>query len=199
MIEDLIRKNRTCRRFYQDHAVDVQTLKGLVNLARLSASAANLQPLRYILSADSEKNARIFSCLGWAGYLKTWPGPAEGERPSGYIVILADTEKATEYIGCDYGIASQSILLGAREMGLAGCMIASIKRQKLREVLNVPDALKILLVIAIGKPKEDVVIEAVGPDDDIRYWRDDNGVHHVPKKNLDDLIIETYASNTKNR
>ncbi|MFH2219546.1 MAG: nitroreductase family protein [Pseudomonadota bacterium] len=199
MIEDLIRKNRTCRRFYQDHAVDAQTLKGLVNLARLSASAANLQPLRYILSADNEKNARIFSCLGWAGYLKTWPGPTEGERPSGYIVILADTEKATEYIGCDYGIAGQSILLGAREVGLAGCMIASIKRQKLRKILNVPDALKILLVIAIGKPKEDVVIEAVGPDDDIRYWRDDNGVHHVPKINLDDLIIETYPSVTNNQ
>ncbi|MBW1840614.1 MAG: nitroreductase family protein [Deltaproteobacteria bacterium] len=192
MIEDLIRKNRSCRRFYQDDPVSIDVLKELVDLARLSGSAANLQPLRYILSADPEKNGRIFSCLGWAGYLKDWPGPEEGERPSGYIIILADIKKATEYIGCDYGIASQSILLGARERSIAGCMIGSIKRRKLRGILNVPDELKILLVIAIGKPKEEVVIAAVGPDNDIEYWRDDKGVHHVPKRSLDDIILDSF-------
>ncbi|MFC1829742.1 nitroreductase family protein, partial [Thermodesulfobacteriota bacterium] len=139
MIEDLIRKNRSCRRFYQDHPVSIDMLKELIDLARLSGSAANLQPLRYILSVNAEKNARIFSCLGWAGYLKGWPGPEEGERPSGYIIILADIEKATEYIGCDYGIAGQSIMLGARERGLAGCMLGSIKRRKLKDILNIPD------------------------------------------------------------
>ncbi|VAX29156.1 Uncharacterized nitroreductase family protein CT0345, partial [hydrothermal vent metagenome] len=82
MIEELIRKNRSCRRFYQDEAVTEETLKGLVNLARLSASAGNLQPLKYILSTDTEKNDKIFSCLTWAGYLQNWPGPPEGERPS---------------------------------------------------------------------------------------------------------------------
>ena len=194
MIEDLIRRNRSCRRFFQNHPVSIEVLKGLVNLARLSASAANLQPLRYILSVDPEKNARIFPCLGWAAYLKDWSGPEEGERPSGYIIILAETEKANEHIGCDYGIASQSILLGAREKGLSGCMIGSIKRQQLRDVLNIPEPLKILLVIAIGKPKEDVVIEAIGPDDDIKYWRDDKGIHHVPKRSLEDVILDSYSS-----
>ena len=192
MIADLIKKNRSCRRFYQEEAVGLGTLKNLVDLARLSASAANLQPLKYILSTNSEKNALIFSCLGWAGYLKDWPGPQDGERPSGYIVILCDREKATEWIGYDCGIACQSILLGAREMGLAGCMIGSINRKKLREILTIPVPYKILLVIALGKPNEEIVIDTVDPNNNIRYWRDEKGMHHVPKRDLKDIIIGLY-------
>jgi nitroreductase len=192
MIADLIRKNRSFRRFHQDHALDAETLTDLVDLARLSASAANLQPLRYVLSVDSQKNSQIFSCLGWAAYLKDWKGPKEGERPSAYIIVLSDSEKANDFVGYDCGIASQSILLGAREKELAGCMIASINRQQLRSLLNIDARFKILLVVAIGKPKEEVVIESVGSDDNIRYWRDSDSVHHVPKRNLKDIIIDSY-------
>jgi len=192
MIADLIKRNRSYRRFYQNHVLDLETLTNLVDLARLSASAANLQPLRYIISVDPSKNSQIFSCLGWAGYLKDWNGPKQGERPSGYIIILSDSEKANDYVGYDCGIAGQSILLGAREKGLAGCMIASIKRQQLRSLLNIDVRFKILLVIAIGKPKEEVVIETVGSDNSIRYWRDSTGIHHVPKRNLKDIIIDSY-------
>jgi len=192
MITDLIRRNRSCRRFYEDHAIDLETVKSLVDLARLSASAANLQPLRYILSVDPQMNLQIFPCLGWAGYLKDWNGPQKGERPSGYIIILSDSEKANDFVGYDCGIASQSILLGAREKGLAGCMIASIKRQQLRSLLNIDVRFKILLVIAIGEPKEEVVIETVGSDNNIKYWRDSAGVHHVPKRNLKDIIVDSY-------
>jgi len=192
MIADLIRKNRSFRRFHQNHALDAETLTDLVDLARLSASAANLQPLRYVLSVDSQKNSQIFSCLGWAAYLKDWKGPKEGERPSAYIIVLSDSEKANDFVGYDCGIASQSILLGAREKELAGCMIASINRQQLRSLLNIDARFKILLVIAIGKPKEEVVIEPVGSDDNIRYWRDSDSVHHVPKRNLKDIIIDSY-------
>jgi nitroreductase len=190
MIAELIKKNRSCRRFYQDRSISMETLKALVDLARLSGSAANLQPLRYILSCDPQRNERIFSCLGWAGYIKDWPGPKEGERPSGYIIILYDTQKSNDYIGYDCGIAGQSILLGAREKGLAGCMIGALNRKKLVNILNIPEPFKLLLVIALGEPKEAVVIESVGPDDNIRYWRDEQGVHHVPKRTLDDVIIE---------
>jgi len=192
MITDLIRRNRSCRRFYEDHAIDLETLKSLVDLARLSASAANLQPLRYILSVDPQMNLQIFPCLGWAGYLKDWNGPQKGERPSGYIIILSDSEKANDFVGYDCGIASQSILLGAREKGLAGCMIASVKRQQLRSLINIDLQYKILLVIAIGKPREEVAIEIVGDNNNIQYWRDNAGVHHVPKRKLNDIIIRSY-------
>ena len=191
MIADLIKQNRSCRRFYQNHAVTPETLKQLVDLARLSPSAANLQPLRYILCTTPEKNAQVFSCLGWAAYLKDWPGPEQGERPAGYIIMLGDREISNPYIGHDCGIAGQSILLGAREKGLAGCMFGSINRQQIRELLNIDTQLKILLVIAIGKPKEQIVIESVGPDNNIRYWRDNQGVHHVPKRNLSDIIVDS--------
>ena len=119
MLTELVKQNRSCRRFYQDHAVTMDTLKALVELGRLSASAANLQPLKYILSCNPEKNAAIFDCLAWAAYLKDWPGPEPGERPAAYIIILGDTTIAKS-VGCDHGIAAQSMLLGAREQGLAG-------------------------------------------------------------------------------
>ncbi|MDI6686808.1 MAG: nitroreductase family protein [Desulfobacterales bacterium] len=197
MISDLIKKNRSCRRFYQDHAVSLKTLKELVNLARLSASAANLQPLNYILSSDPEKNDLIFSCLAWAGYIKDWPGPKDGERPAAYIIILGNTDIAKNF-WCDHGIASQSMLLGAREKGLAGCMIGAINRRKLRKILNIPPEYKILLVLAIGKPKEKVKLEVVDSDsplsavNKIKYWRDGKGVHHVPKRKLTDILLDCY-------
>jgi nitroreductase len=189
MIEDLVRQNRSCRRFYQDQPVSRETLLSLVDLARVSASAANLQPLKYALSWEPEKNAAIFATLAWAGYLKDWPGPVEGERPAAYLVILGDREIAANF-GCDHGIAAQSILLGARQKGLGGCMLGSIQRDRLREILALPPRYDILLVIALGVPKEKVVIDEVGPDGNIKYWRDEKGVHHVPKRRLEDIVVE---------
>jgi nitroreductase len=191
LIAELVKENRSCRRFYEDHAVEPETLKELVSLARISASAANLQPLKYILSSDPRKNAEIFSCLAWAGYLKDWPGPEEGERPAAYIVVLGDTS-ISKSADCDHGIAAQTILLGAREKGLAGCMLGAIDRNALRDLLNIPSQLKILLVLAIGKPREKVVLETVGSDNSIRYWRDNEGVHHVPKRKLEEIIAAEY-------
>ncbi|MGD8794727.1 MAG: nitroreductase family protein, partial [Anaerolineae bacterium] len=181
MIEELILRNRSYRRFYQDEAITVETLKALVNLARLSASGANRQPLKYFLSADTERNAAIFECLGWAGYLKDWPGPKDGERPAAYIVVLGDSQVSQSF-GVDHGIAAQSILLGATEQGLGGCTIASIQRDRLRQTLGLDPRYEILLVLALGKPKETVVVDPLGADGDIRYWRDERGVHHVPKR-----------------
>ncbi len=188
MLKDLVRKNRSYRRFHQEVAVERETLRELVDLARLSASGANRQPLKYVLSSDPERNALIFPQLGWAAYLKEWLGPAEGERPSAYIVILGDTEVSQSF-GVDHGIAAQSILLGATEKGLGGCIIASIQKEALRAALGIDPRYKILLVLALGKPKETVVIDPVGPDGDIKYWRDGEGVHHLPKRALDELIV----------
>jgi nitroreductase len=193
MIEDLVRQNRSYRRFHQDVPVRIETLRALVNLARMSASGSNLQPLKYILSSDRETNARIFPHTRWAGYLKDWDGPAEGERPAAYIVILGDTEISKSF-GCDHGIAAQSIMLGAVERGLGGCMIGSIARDRLRETLDIPERYEILLVLALGKPNETVVLEEVGPDGDIKYYRDEEDVHHVPKRSLEELVLQTHST-----
>ena len=188
MLEEIVRKNRSYRRFYQDVPVKLETLRELADLGRLSASALNLQPLKYMLSCEPEKNAVLFPNLGWAAYLKDWKGPEEGERPSAYIIMLGDTE-ISQSVGCDHGIAAQSILLGATEKGLGGCMIATVNRKELSKALEIESRYEIVLVIALGKPKETVVIEKIGPDGDVKYWRDSQGVHHVPKRELDDVII----------
>jgi len=188
MIRDLIKNTRSYRRFHQEVAIELETLRELVDLARLSAAAGNLQPLKYMLSNDPERNGKIFQYLAWAGYLKDWPGPSEGERPAAYIIVLGDTG-ITKSFGCDHGIACQNILLGAVEKGLGGCIIGSINREKLRKDLKIPEHLEILLVVALGKPKETVVLETVGADGDIKYWRDSDGIHHVPKRSLEDIIV----------
>ncbi|HEY71675.1 MAG: nitroreductase [Chloroflexi bacterium] len=191
MLKDLIRKNRSYRRFHQDVAVELEALRALVDMARLSASGSNLQPLKYILSCDPQTNADIFPHTRWAGYLKDWDGPEEGERPAAYVVVLGDTGIRKSF-GCDHGIAAQSIILGATERRLGGCIIGSIDRPNLRQALDIPEQYEILLVLALGKPKERVVIEEVGPDGDIKYYRDDEDVHHVPKRPLDELILQEY-------
>jgi len=188
MLKELVLKNRSYRRFDETAAISRETLKELVDLARLTASAANRQPLKYLLSWEPQKNSLIFPHLAWAGYLKEWPGPAAGERPTAYIVMLVDTEisPAAAY---DLGIAGQTILLGATEKGLGGCMIASIKKEDLRESLGIAEQYEIVMVIALGKPVEKVTIEAVKSGGDIRYWRDPQGGHHVPKRSLEEIII----------
>jgi len=185
---DLVRESRSRRRFYQNVVVELETLRELIGLARLTPSARNQQPLKYILSNTVEKNAKIFTCLSWALDLKGWGGPVEGERPSAYVIILGDTEIA-KTIGCDHGIAAQTIMLGAVDRGLGGCIMASIKKDRLCELLSIPDRYEVLLVLALGKPKEEVVIESVGADGSFTYWRDSNGINHVPKRALNDIIV----------
>jgi nitroreductase len=187
-LRDLIKSNRSCRRFYEDVPVTKETLRELIDLARLSPSGANLQSLKYITVTDAAERARVFATLGWAGYLTDWPGPVAGERPAAYIVMLADTDIARNWF-CDHGIAAQSIFLGAREKGLGGCMHGSVKQPELRAALDIPARYEILLVLSIGKPKEEVVLEELPPDGSVKYWRDKKGVHHVPKRRLDDIIL----------
>ena len=186
-LKDLIRRNRSYRRFKESHHIARQDLLDMIDAARYSASARNAQPLKYFLSNTREMNDSIFPCLAWAGYLKDWQGPAEGERPSAYIIQLHDVSVAADYY-CDDGIAAQSILLTAVDKGLGGCIIASVKRDSLAEIIQLPEQLNIIQVIALGKPAEQVILEPL-KEGDTRYWRDSSGVHHVPKRSMEDLII----------
>ncbi len=185
---DLAKKNRSYRRFDEHFVIHRDTLTELVALARLAASGRNAQPLKYFLSNDAALNEQIFSTLAWAGYLKEWPGPEKGERPSAYIIVLLDHLIADNYF-CDDGIAMQNILLGAVEKGLGGCIIQSVNKPRLSEILRLPDHLGIIDVVALGKPVEKVILTGVGEDGDIKYYRDENGVHYVPKRSLDELIV----------
>ncbi len=188
MLKDLILKNRSYRRFDEEKKISREELLELVNLARLSPSAANRQPLKYYLSSDQETNEKIFSTLAWAAALKDWNGPDEGEKPSAYIVILGD-KKVSEKFSVDPGIVAQSILLGATEKGLGGCMFGSVSRGKLMKLLNIPSQYEILYVLALGYPVEKVQIDDLDESGSTNYWRDENQVHHVPKRSLSEIIV----------
>jgi nitroreductase len=133
-------------------------------------------------------NEKIFAHLKWAAYLTDWEGPEEGEKPAAYIVILGNRSMSL-HIDWDYGIALQTILLSAMEKGFGGCAIAACNKRKIREILDIPPELEIAAVVALGKPKEKVEIEDMEKAN-IKYWRDENGVHHVPKRSTDDLILK---------
>jgi len=192
VIQELVCKNRSYRRFHQDSPIDMDTLKELVELARISSSGGNRQPLKYILSCDPETNAVIFDQLTWAAALKDWQGPAEGERPAAYVIVLEDSTIGKA--GVDHGIACTNLLLGAVERGLGGCMLGTIKKKELRQALGIVERYEILLVVALGKPKEIVKLEELEPGGDTRYWRDENQVHHVPKRKLEEIIVKEYTS-----
>jgi nitroreductase len=189
MLKDIVQRSRSYRRFDQSARISTSTLCDLVDLARLTPSGRNLQPLKYMLVTTEEACAKVFPQLSWAGYLQDWNGPEEGERPAGYVIVLGDTTIAANF-GIDPGIAVQTLLLGAVEQGLGGCIIATINRKELRALLGISDRFEILYVIALGKPVEKVVVDTLNADGDIKYWRDAEQVHHVPKRALPDLIVD---------
>lgn len=204
MFKDMVIKNRSYRRFDESKRISSEQLRELIDIGRLVPSGGNGQPLRYILVHSEEKCAEVFPTLMWAAYLKDWDGPAPGERPVAYIIILSPAGQNTAY---DEGIAGQTILLAAAERGMGGCFIGSVNRAKLAEIIpvtngcgvtkgcgvtngyGVPEGYGIKLVIALGYPKEEIVLEDVSAGDDIKYYRDHNQVHHVPKIKLDDMIL----------
>lgn len=187
MIADLVAKNRSYRRFKQTPAVTRKDLESFVDVARVTSSGGNLQPLAYYLSSEAPTNALIFATLKWAGYIRDWEGPGENERPTAYLVLLRDNDITTNYM-IDHGIAGETIRLAAIEKGFGSCILGSIDRKKLRADLGIAAKFEILVVIALGTPGEQVVMEPV-TDGDIKYHRDAAGVMHVPKRALKDILV----------
>lgn len=194
MLNELVTKTRSFRRFKQEPAPTLSQLEQLIELARLAPAASNKQPLKYALVQKQELLSQVFACLKWAGYLPEWPGPGPEEQPTAYIVVLTDPtiSENKEIHLIDVGLAVQNMVLGARELGFGACILGSVDRPKLQKVLGLPESLKIELVVALGSPGEEVKLTAVGSDGDIRYWRDEDGVHHVPKRSLSELIIKKF-------
>ncbi len=185
----LVAQARTFRRFNSSVTVDSRTLRELIELARLSPSSRNMQPLRYIPVNTVAARESLFGCLKWAGALEDWSGPTESERPGGYIIILGDTLISPGF-SCDHGIVAQTMKLGAQVRGLGSCIVGSVDRERVHELFNIDKRYEILLVLALGEPAEDVMIEPLPGDGNFNYWRDDNDVHHVPKRSLQEIILK---------
>lgn len=190
MLTQLVKKNRSFRRFKAQPAPDLDFLENLISIARWTASTANRQPLRYVLVQEEKARETVFSSLAWAGYLKDWEGPAVEERPTAYIIILSDPE-LNKNPGIDVGLAAQTMLLKAREEGFGGCLLSSVQRGFLQKALGLPAELEIQLVLALGTPAEEVRLTDV-EEGNIRYWRDADQIHYVPKRGLAELIVKKF-------
>lgn len=188
MLKDIVKKARSYRRFKQDE-ISMETLEGLVELARFSPSGANSQPLRYVLINDKKTCAKVFSAISWAGALKDWTGPVEGEKPVAYVMLVAERPATI-----NTGIAAQTIVIGAMEQGIGACMIGALKRDDAASAVNLDENYKIELLVALGYPAETVVVDDVNQGSRLTYYRDSDDVHHVPKIILDDMIIKKFEN-----
>ena len=188
---ELLKSNRSYRRFNESKAITNSTLQQLVGLTRYCASARNLQPLRYrIVSSQKERDA-IFPALKWAGYLSDWEGPASGERPSAYLIQCLDVSLTTNCL-CDDGLQLEAITLGASALGIHGCIIKAFNVPEIIAALHLPEQYKPLYVLALGYPAEKVVVTDTdgSHDADIRYYRTADSTHIVPKRPVSELIIK---------
>jgi len=183
-VYDSIVSRRTIRRF-QQKPVSLVLLKKFVNSARIAPSAANLQTLEYFIVTDKELCSRVFETIGWAGYITPKWTPSLEERPVAYIIILVKDIR-NKYYQRDVGFASENIVLTAEGDGLGTCILCNIDKKKIQEILKIPDELYVDSVIALGYKAEYPVVEDF--KESVKYWRDEKGVLHVPKKRLDDIV-----------
>lgn len=186
-IKHLANTTRSYRRFRQIYPVTPKLMTQWVDNARVTASAGNKQPLRYRIVTDKDQCAQIFETLTWAAALPDWDGPEEGQRPTGYIIMATDSETFKgELWRFDAGIAAQTIMLSSTEEGFGGCIMLSFKRGELKKILSMPEDLEPVLVLALGRPIEDIrLVDAV--QGDTTYYRDEQQVHYVPKRKLEDI------------
>lgn len=186
---ELVSKARTCRRFKEEEGLPAGTLDWLVNCARLAPNGGNAQVLRYAIVETPEGCSAMFPLLKWAGYYQDWDGPEAGERPAGYIVLLGEPGKREQITLIDTGIAVQTIQLAAASRGIGCCIFKSFNPAEVTRLLELPDGLAPLLVLALGVEKEVRCVEPMPADGSVKYWRDEKGVHHVPKRSLDEVCI----------
>lgn len=191
MLKDLVAKNRSYRSYDQGVEISRQQLEDIVDAARLTPFSQNFQAFKYYLSCDKETNALIQPLTGWARWLQPMQLPPEGHCPTAFVVICYDQNigPGAKRFEKDIGTVAQTMLLRAVEMGLGGIMIGNFSPEKVSQALQLDEHLQPVLIVAFGKPDEEIVLTEIGPDGDIKYFRDENNVHHVPKRSLEDLII----------
>lgn len=187
-IDEAIRKRRSIRKFKQKE-IGINILKELIGYARIAPSAANVQPLEYYIVTDDSLRSEVFGNLKWAGYIAPEGDPKDNERPVAYIIVLVNKNKKSFPPQRDVGAAVENILLAAINKNIGSCWLGAINRKNLTSILELPSKYKIDSVIALGYPKEEAVTEK-SKNGDIKYWKDEQGTLHVPKRSLDEVIYK---------
>lgn len=188
--EDIIYRRRSIRRFKQK-PISIDILKKLIDFARVAPMARNIQGLEFIIVQKPAIREELFPLLRWASSLpEDQRTPEEGRQPTAYIIVLVNTKIKDSYYDFDVGAAVENILLGAVNFGVGCCWMGAIDREKIRELLKIPDYYEITHVISMGYPDEESVIEPY--KDSFDYWKDDKGQMHAPKRRLSEVIFKTF-------
>lgn len=186
-IYELNKTRRTVRKFAQK-PIDESLLRDMVDAARVCPSGANLQPLRYRIVTDDAARAELFPHLAWAGYLKDG-APKEGERPMAYIVVVQDESLRSSDAPYDAGAAMMTMTLMAHEAGISACWIGSVNRRGVQELYNLPEHMRVVLVLSLGYPAEESRDVSMPEDGSVRYWLDEENVLNVPKRTLEEILF----------
>lgn len=179
-------KRRTIRRFKQK-TIPFETLKKIVNTGRLAPSSANLQPIEYVVIDKPDLVEEVFGTLKWAGYISPEGNPPPGQRPVAYIIVLANKKKNSGSCERDAAAAIENMILVAMDEGIGSCWLGSIDMDKLRSILKLPEYVNIDSVLALGYSNESPQLEEM--KDTVKYWKDEAGVLHVPKRKLEDILF----------
>lgn len=182
---ELIQSRRSIRQFLPQ-PVPQDILKDIVNAARLAPSAANRQPLEFIVVDEEGLQKQIFPCLKWAGYIAPDGNPKPGQEPQAYVVVCVNTEIREKGYEWDSGAAIENLMLAAWEKGVGSCWIISVDKDRVKTILNIPGTHLVDSVIALGYPAEFPVTEELA--DSVKYWKDGENRLHVPKRKLADVI-----------
>ncbi len=188
-LKELLKEDRTIRRFVNSRPIEREELERIVELVRYCASGRNVQALRYLIINDKEECEKVFPLLKWAGYYTDWDGPSPEERPVAYLVQCLDTTFGPNPL-CDDGLQLQTLTLGARTRGIGGCIIKSFNAPGLKQIFNLPDNIDARYVLALGYPAETPLLVDMPVDGDFKYFRRaEDGQHCVPKRSLAELLI----------
>ena len=191
MLKDLAKKSRSYRGYDESRKVTREELLELVDCARYAPSSVNRQPFKYRLAYEKADVDRIQPLTGWARGLPERKLPDPGKRPTAFLVICQETEwdpDLKRYLK-DVGIVAQTMLLAATEMGLGGIMIGNFSPERVAKELDLPEHLVPMLIVAIGKPDEKIVLTEALPGESVKYYRDEADVHYVPKRRLEDIVL----------
>lgn len=191
ILKELLEKDRSYRGYDETVKLTKEELLDMVDYTRFCPSSINIQPFKYYLAWEKDVVNKIQMTTTWARGLPEMRLPHDGMHPTAFVVICQDTgiDESLQKFQRDVGIVAHTILLRAVEMGYGGCMIGSFRAADLKESLNLPEYLTPMLVVALGKPKETIVIKEVGKGEDVGYYRDDQDIHYVPKRRLEDIVL----------
>jgi len=182
---ELIKTRRSIRQFKQDFISEVDLID-CIDAARLAPSAMNLQLLEYLLVTNKSQVAAIFPLLKWAGYLQPQGDPKANHHPVAYLIVLINQQIDKQWSAYDIGAAVENFMLAAWSKGIGSCWLASIERDAIRKIYQIPENYLIDSIVALGYPAEKPVIEQT--ENDIKYWKDDQEQLHVPKRPLEKIL-----------